>query len=36
LAPREEKRGSKFALSFYKTVILMSTGPSFSELSRKP
>ena len=30
------KRGSKFALSFYKTVILMSTGPSFSELSRKP
>lgn len=35
-APREEKRGSKFALSFYKTVILMSTVPSFSELSRKP
>lgn len=32
----EEKRGSKFALSFYKTVILMSTVPSFSELSRKP
>ena len=36
LVPREEKRGSKFALSFYKTVILLSTVPSFSELSRKP